>query len=82
MTKPRILIIIEDEFLIAPELEARLKSLGYAVVRIGCHWWATGGGVKQRCNSGAYRWTRSPHRDVIGAQAPLGEQLLHVAIRK
>jgi hypothetical protein len=26
MTKPRILIIIEDEFLIAPELEARLKS--------------------------------------------------------
>jgi len=45
MTKPRILIIIEDEFLIALELEARLKSLGYAVVRIGCHWWATGGGV-------------------------------------
>ena len=38
MTKPRILIIIEDEFLIAPELEVRLKSLGYAVVRIGCHW--------------------------------------------
>jgi hypothetical protein len=38
MTKPRILIIIEDEFLIAPELEARLKSLGYAVVGIGCHW--------------------------------------------
>jgi hypothetical protein len=37
---------------------------------------------KQRCNSGAYRWTRSPHRDVIGVQAPLGEQLLHVAIRK
>jgi len=29
MTKPRILII-EDEFLIARELEVRLKSLGYA----------------------------------------------------
>jgi DNA-binding response OmpR family regulator len=37
MTKPRILII-EDEFHIARELEARLKSLGYAVVGIGCHW--------------------------------------------
>jgi hypothetical protein len=36
----------------------------------------------QRCNSGAYRWTRSPRRDVIGVQAPLGEQLLDVAIRK
>ena len=28
------------------------------------------------------RWTRSPHRDVIGVQTPLGEQLLHVTIRK
>jgi hypothetical protein len=74
MTKPRILIIIEDEFLIAPELEARLKSLGYAVVRIGCHWWASGGGV----TAGLDRHTVT----LIGAQAPLGEQLLHVAIRK
>jgi PAS domain S-box-containing protein len=33
MTKPRILII-EDEILIARELEVRLKGFGYAVVRI------------------------------------------------
>jgi hypothetical protein len=31
---------------------------------------------KHRCNSGAYRLDPSPHRDVIGVQTPLGEQLL------
>ena len=34
MTKPKILIV-EDEILIARELETRLTGLGYAVVRIG-----------------------------------------------
>jgi hypothetical protein len=37
---------------------------------------------KHRCNSGAYRWTRSPHRDVISVQTPLGKQLLDVAVRE
>jgi len=44
MTKRRILII-EDEILIARDPEARLKWLRYAVVGIGCHWWASGSGV-------------------------------------
>ena len=32
--------------------------------RVGFRWLR-----KTRCSSGAYRWTRSPHRDLIGAQA-------------
>jgi hypothetical protein len=44
--------------------------------------WASGGCVRPAAVRAHTAWTRSPRRDVIGAQAPLGEQLLHVAIRE
>jgi hypothetical protein len=37
---------------------------------------------KGRSISGAYRWTRTPHRDVIGVEASLGKQLLNVPVGK
>ena len=37
---------------------------------------------KHPSNLGAYRWTRSPHRDVVGMQTTLGEQLLDLTVRE
>jgi hypothetical protein len=37
---------------------------------------------KRRSISGALTLDPSPHRDVIGMQAPLGKQLLHITVGK
>jgi hypothetical protein len=69
---------------LSPRKSATISDLKREIYELiaSCHWWASGGGVSTAAIRARTALDPSPHRDVIGVQTSLGEQLLDVAIRK